>query len=142
MLLNQKVILFVLVLINGLGSSNLHDIMSFGMSTRACGLVWSMLVRLGRTDSGSNPGRPTTIYAYYLCRAIDACISSLQLYQQVSPERTYAIFLWNYSSLIPISDSMGKTSSVVSFFIGFATSIKPLIWIIILSIIILLFVNQ
>ena len=38
--------------------------------------------------------------------------------------------------LTPLSDIMGKTSSVVSFFIGFATSIKPLIWIIIISIII------
>lgn len=120
-----------MVLINGLGSSNLHDIMAFGKNTRACGLVWSMLVRLGRTDSGSNPGRPTTI-----------CFTSLQLHQKISPKRTHAIFLWNYSSLIPLSDIMGKTSSVVSFFIGFATSIKPLIWIIMVSIIILLFVNQ
>ena len=84
-----------MVLINGLGSSNLHDIMAFGKNTRACGLVWSMLVRLGRTDSGSNPGRPTTI-----------CISSLQLYQKVSPKRTHAIFLWNYSSLTPLSAIM------------------------------------
>ena len=65
------------------------------MSTRACGLVWSMLVRLGRTDSGSNPGRPTTI-----------CFSSLQLYQKVSPKRNHAIFLWNYSSLTPLSAIM------------------------------------
>ena len=49
---------------NGLGSSNLHDILAVGPDYhRACGLVWSMLVRLGRTDSGSNPGRPTIIYA-------------------------------------------------------------------------------
>ena len=51
---------------NGLGSSNLHDILAVGPDYhRACGLVWSMLVRLGRTDSGSNPGRPTIIYAYH-----------------------------------------------------------------------------